>query len=488
MKYLSKLYWKISVVFLVVIVALGGTYAIITANAVWSHFRESNQRLNVDVAAHIAKFTQPFINGSVNEAAMEELFHNVMVLHPSVEVYLLDTYGKILAYSAPDSVIKADQVSLAPLKAFIASEGKDFVEGDDPRHPGAHKVFSAAPIVKNEQLLGYIYVVLLGDKYDSATALITHNYKLKIAAFSVLFTLIGALLIGLTAFLVITQDLNKIIHQVRQFQQGNWNTRIELKSSGELGQLAETFNTMAETISADMEEIQAMEESRRELIANVSHDLRTPLATIQGYAETLMLMKDSLSKENKDHYTGIIVKSGNQLKKLVDELFELSKLEAKRVVPRPEPFSLSELVLDNVVKYKMLAGEKNISLQTNIPQDLPLVYADIGLIDRVLQNLIDNALKFTPKGGTITLGLKRNDNNIEVSVADTGVGISEEDLPKIFDRYARSDKEKTEQSGIGLGLSIIKKILELHQVSIHVYSKVVDGSIFYFNLPLVQVG
>ena len=133
-----------------------------------------------------------------------------------------------------------------------------------------------------------------------------------------------------------------------------------------------------------------------ELIGNVSHDLRTPLAVIKGYAETLQIKRDELPDTEKDRYIAILVKSSTDLKRLVDELFELSKLDAKTVVPEFEVFSLSELLVDNVGRYQIIAGEKSITIQAIVPHEMPMVYADIALVDRILQNLIENAIKFTP--------------------------------------------------------------------------------------------
>lgn len=486
MRYLSKLYWKIFGVFVLIILTLGGIYIFIASQTALSYFEETNQRLNASVAKEIADNTRPFVNGTVNKAEAEKRFKNVMNLNPAAEIYLLDKRGKILGYSAPDSAVKRSTIALEPVEKFIATNGTVFIEGDNPRRTDSKKEFSAARIVHNGVHEGYIYIILGGDKYESVTSGLMDSYKLRIALASVAFTVLAALLIGLVAFLFITRDLNKIISHVKEFQKGDWHKRIHLNSGGDLGLLASTFNSMADTIAENIENIKAMEQSRLELIANVSHDLRTPLAVIQGYAETMLIKRDELTENEKEHYTQVVVKSATKLKKLVDELFELSKLEAKVIVPHFEPFSIAELLLDNVLKYRILAEEKGITIHTNIPKDTRLVYADVGLIDRVLQNLIDNALKFTPPNGTVIAGLKQMDGHIEVSIADSGIGIPPEKIPHIFERYMHSDYKGNDKAGVGLGLAIIKKILELHNTSVNVKSKVEEGSIFYFVLPRIQ--
>ncbi len=242
---------------------------------------------------------------------------------------------------------------------------------------------------------------------------------------------------------------------------------------------------MADTIVKNLEEIKTMDSLRRELVANVSHDLRTPLSTIHGYIETLMIKAESLTNEEREQYLKTVLTSTDRLRTLVEELFELSKLEAKQTKPNPEPFSISELVQDIGQKYLIIAEKKGITFQCVFPKDLPMIVADIALIDRVIQNLVDNAIKFTPAGGVVRIELHRLTNAVDVKISDTGAGILPEDIPHIFDRYNKgSQKNIFQNDGAGLGLAIVKKILEVHQLTIDVNSKVNEGTAFSFKLPV----
>ena len=241
---------------------------------------------------------------------------------------------------------------------------------------------------------------------------------------------------------------------------------------------------MADTIVGNIENLKSMENLRRELVGNVSHDLRTPLAVIHGYIETLMIKKDNLTIPERDKYLKIILESTEKLKKMVAELFELSKLESKQVQPKKEPFFINELLQDVVQKYLVLARKKGVLIQSVISNNIDLVNADIALIERVLQNLIDNALKFTPEGGTITIKTNELDDAVEIQVADTGVGIPEEQIPFVFDRYHIGDKRiGLDKNNTGLGLAIVKKILEIHDATIRLSSKLNQGTSFSFQLP-----
>ena len=482
MRAIKKLYWKIFSVFLLILVVLGSIFIFITARTVVAYNDEATQRLHAGVAGQIASDSRPFIDGVVNKQVVEKLFHNTMILNPGAEIYLLDTTGRILSYSAPDSVVKRNAVSLRPILQFIAAGGNVFIEGDNPRHTNAKKVFSAAAVYNEKRLKGYIYVILGGDKYQSIISVMLNNYITRIALLGMLFTIIAALLVGSAAFSFITRDLNNITAHVLKFEQGNWNERIIFQPGSELGLLAATFNKMAGTIAGNIKNIEAIEQSRRELVANVSHDLRTPLAVIKGYAETLQLKKDFLREDEKDQYIAILVKSSTNLKQLVDELFELSKLEAKTVVPNFENFSVSELLLDNIARYQIIAGEKHITINGEIPTEVPMVCADVALIDRVLQNLISNAIKFTPANGCITAAVVVHDDAVQVSIKDTGPGIPNDKLDGIFERYYHTNYKGAGKSGIGLGLAIVRKILEIHGSEIYVDSADGEGSHFYFTL------
>jgi signal transduction histidine kinase len=173
------------------------------------------------------------------------------------------------------------------------------------------------------------------------------------------------------------------------------------------------------------------------------------------------------------------------LNKLVDELLELAKLESDEICLNCEVFNLSELLLDVAQKFQLKAKEKGIDLATHVSPDLPFVNADIGLIERVLENLIENAINYTPEGGSVSLNLTLEDQNISIQISDTGYGIPEGELPYIFNRFYQLDQSRKNESGhSGLGLAITKKILELHGRSIEVRSVLNSGTTFAFRLPV----
>jgi signal transduction histidine kinase len=490
-RFFHSLYWKIGLTFLAILLILSTIYIYISVFTAEMYFQEASQRLNAEIAPHIAEENQCFINGEPNEEVLKAVFHDVMIINPSIEVYLLDLNGKIISFYPSESNLQQDYVDLKLVNDFIKTGGKEFVIGIDPKNPQAEKVFSAAPAYENGELMGYVYVILASEEFVSTMQFLFDSYILRIGLRSMSITLAAAVIITLIALGFIMSNVKRITNVVREFKNGNLSARINQKRKDELGEIADTFNDMADTIVRNMEDMKTMDSLRRELVANVSHDLRTPLATIQGYLETILIKSDSLSEEEKKNYIQIIYSSATRLNKLVEELFELSKLEARETKPKPEQFSFAELVQDIYQKNKILAEEKNIIINYELHHNLPQVYADIGMMERALQNLIENAIKFTPEGGNVVIKLENKTDRVRFTIKDDGCGIRPDDLPTIFERYGKGKNHNSESlhqtsGGLGLGLAIVKKILEVHNLNLTVETYEGKGTAFSYDVPVYE--
>lgn len=478
----QSLFWRVSIIFLLVLLVVSGVYMMIVAETAKNYLQESSQNLNRGVAHRIAKENYLFKDSVGVDAKRDELFHDVMVLNPSLEVYVVDTLGAIWDYNAPDSIILLKKIDLVPVRSFLADTTESYFAGDNPRHPKIKSPFSAAKVKKDGVLRGYVYVVLQSDEFATVSERLRGSYMLGLGVRSMVLVLLAALVVGLLMVYLLTRNLQSIVKGVRRFRNGDYSARIELRSRGELTNLAADFNDMADTTVKHLNEIKSVEKLRRELIANVSHDLRTPLASIQGYAETLVIKDQQLEPEPRLRYAQVILKSTEHIRKLVDDLFQLSKLETQQISAKFEYFSLPELVYDVSQKYGILAEQQGLRIITDIPHNLPQMFGDIALMDRVLQNLVDNSLRHTPENGTVTISLSQDKNGMKVCVRDTGIGIPEDDLPYIFDRYAMAGKRR--KDGSGLGLAIVKKIVEMHNSKVFVSSRLNEGTEFWFHLPL----
>lgn len=484
---------KLSAVLLGLLGLVGLLYVALSLFSTQMYLQEVNQQLNRTLAGHLVSEKILMQGREINRAALEDLFHMLMVINPNIEIYLLDPEGAVLACSAPPEKLQRKSVSLQPVRDFLSGARNMPILGDDPQDARRQKIFSAAAIpaqATDASAAGYLYVVLGGKAYDSAAQMLRGSYILRlstgVAAAGVLF----ALLTGLLLFRLITRRLTRLTEAVTQLERGEFAapallTGASASAAGdEIDRLTLAFQDMAARIQNQMHALKQTDTLRRELVANVSHDLRTPLASLQGYLETLLLKEGKLSEQEQRHYLEIALRHSERLGNLVAELFELAKLDAQRTPPDMEPFALSELAQDVVQEFQIAAQRQGVTLQTDFQDGLPFVCADIGLIQRVLENLIENALRYTPHGGVVSVSVTRCDGMVAAQVSDTGCGISEHDLPHIFERFYRAEKARQGHNGAGLGLAIAKRILDLHGGVIEARSAPGQGAVFSFRLPI----
>lgn len=478
----KSLYWKISSVFLILNVVVGGVYVYVTATAASDFFKTTKQKLNREVASELLNEVPVFLNDSLNEVAVQRIMDHHMEVNPTIEVYVLDNEGKILTYDAPAEKIKKSHVSLVPIREFLkGEETADYILGNDPKAPDACKVFSVAPVVEGDDTKGYVYAILASEKYDDVSSMLMSNFIYKVGVETFIITVIFVIIIGLISIKYLTRNFKVIEDGVARFRSGDYINKIELKSQGEFTHLADCLNEMATTISDNIDQLKSIEKLRKELVANVSHDLRTPIAITHGYIETLLMKNNSMSAEDRERFLKIVLNSTENLEQLVADLFELSKLESEKVELKKEEISLCEFAHDISNRYKLLAEKKGVSFEVNA-SEMGTVKVDIALMERAIQNLVDNALKFTPEGGTVSVDIVKKHGSFQVCVSDTGIGIGDQSLPFVFDRYKKLDSDNKRDTGAGLGLAIVKRILELHGVEIKVESSKGEGTKFYFEI------
>jgi signal transduction histidine kinase len=285
----------------------------------------------------------------------------------------------------------------------------------------------------------------------------------------------------------LTRPLRRLTDDVRAFHASADDPLRPAAGGDEVDALRQATRAMQQRIAQQLQHLQDNDRLRRELVSNISHDLHTPLASVQGYVETLLLAGDNLDAAAREQHLRTAMRHLKRLHRRIADLFELSKLDAGQVAPRLEPFRLGELLQDVVQDSQLAANERGVCLTlADGGETRARVLADIGLIERVLQNLVDNALRHTPRGGAVTLAIDRDGADTwRVAVIDTGSGIAREHLPHIFERYWRAD-DAPEQPGhgasAGLGLAIVKRILDLHGSAVRVLSDPPHGTRFEFSL------
>jgi signal transduction histidine kinase len=503
---LRSLYTRLAVAFLLIIAAVGGGFYLVERWSSAQYHEELTQRLNGSIAMYVTGQTTLIKDGEVNQPELKRLAEQAMVINPSVEVYLLDTEGAILGHSLPPESVLLQRIDLAPIKQLIDGDARLPLRGEDPRNPERSKVFSASPVIDGEVLQGFLYVILGGKQYDELADTVRSSYVSTITLGAITALVCGGFLVGLLVFGVLTRRLSKLTDRVRHLaDSGLYPTADEpggspsdalqtadsdrLKTTGqdEISRLDAAFTAMAEKINEQFDALQETDRLRRELISNVSHDLRTPLATMHGYVDTLLLKNEVLSAQERQHYLRITHKHTQHLAALIGDLFEISKLESGNLPLSLESFPLAELLHDVVLDFELEARRQGIELSLISPPTAAEVTADIALMQRVLENLIRNALQYTPAGGTITVSLEQHDQQLAVAVADSGRGIPEQQIENIFDRFYTSQHEQQDNvESTGLGLAIVKRILDLHNSRITVVSEVNRGTRFEFELPVAK--
>ncbi|CQR58704.1 sensor histidine kinase [Paenibacillus riograndensis] len=266
-----------------------------------------------------------------------------------------------------------------------------------------------------------------------------------------------------------------IITAMRQISKGNF--KVELENDRRYGQ----FGSIVEGINEMASELSRMETMRQDFISNVSHEIQSPLTSIRGFARALR--DEGLSAESRAHYLDIIEAEGSRLSGLSDNLLKLSALEAESF-----PFERTAYRLDKQLQEMILACEpqwldKNIDVEAELEE--VTVQAVKDLLSQVWTNLLHNSIKFTPQDGMITVRLRTLDNRVEVEIKDNGIGIAEDDLPRIFERFYKVDKARsTSGGGSGLGLSLVKKIVDIHEGSITITSRPGEGTACVVVLPM----
>lgn len=476
---------RLSVAFAILLLACCGASAWLQIRANDLHEKEVVQGLSLGLAQTIARD-----NNMIGAKAdvVRGLFSKLMNVNPSVEVYLLDSSGRVTADDAPAGHLKRDHVDLAPLHRLLAGQPLPIL-GDDPRSLDGEKVFSVAALHVGDQDLGYIYVVLLGEAHDQLSAQVAASSVLRTTLWSMgLVSLLG-LVAGLMAFRLITRPLRRLTDTMRDFDTEAEPTVLPMVAvtgvsrRDEIAVLEASFVQMATRIAEQWRTLVELDQDRREVVANISHDLRTPLASMHGYLEMLSVKGASLSEVDRQRYLAVALAQSNKVRQLAQALFELARLEHGGVQLAIEDFSLTDLIQDVFQKFELMAEEKNSRLVAVLPRSSSMVSADLGLIERVLTNLIDNAIRHTPSGGTIEVEVRHQAANVIVMVSDSGPGIPEELLESLFRRpFSQTGDRRTG----GLGLLIVRRILQLHGCEIHLLSTPGKGASFCFELPAMS--
>jgi len=440
---MKPIFRRIYFLVFLLIALLGLVFVGVTYITATTFYAASTQLLNKDVAGHIAKFTSPYGREGFDRQKADSVFYQAMVISPSAEVYFLDTTGRVIYFHGDTAEIRSWQVDLGPLARYLRSGGLNYINGSDPRDPDHPKIFSAASVEGEGSRLGYIYVILGNQQYRSVTQMLVNSRITPVVLESVL------IIVGVSLLITIWY----IRRARRQFE------------------LIENTNRAV-----------ASEKERRDFMTNMAHDLRTPLAIARGYAETLQLGRGRLSADEEREYGALVLAKIRQVEKMVGQVFELSKMEAASFEVRREPFVFSEVVQEVVRSAGAKAGGSGSVAEMEIScegcENGAWVEGDVAMMERVLQNLVVNAMAYRRTGGRVIISLQRVSAGLMFRIANEGEELAE-DLMRWYNGVAGGRPKKS-----AIGLSIVKKVLDLHRFE---YGAQVRAGMneFYFVMPVV---
>jgi signal transduction histidine kinase len=339
--------------------------------------------------------------------------------------------------------------------------------------------------IRYKTLLAYSLGVIIAiiNIYVTSQLMFVSEHDFLLLGLLLIFAGILSASFGYLLAASMAQSLSLLRLGARRIAGGDFSARVHLTEVDELSEVAEAFNFMADELQKSFARQRELEQARRDLIAAVSHDLRTPLTSIRAMIEALAdgVVADPPTVQR--YYT-VMRSQIENLSGLINDLFELSQLETGQVQLALEAVNLNDLLSDVLESMQAQAGAKGVSLKGIFYEDLPIIKGEMNKLQRVITNLVQNAIRHTPSGGSISLQTQVAPEGVRVEVSDTGEGIAPEDLPHIFEQFFRGEKSRSrETGGAGLGLAIAKRIVEAHHGRIWVESRVGQGTRFSFILP-----
>lgn len=330
-------------------------------------------------------------------------------------------------------------------------------------------VFST--ITNNYSVKGYVLIHRpMAEVFDQA------NDIVDIVSLSVMIVLVSTLAILVAFTFFVYKPIRKITKAAELYAKGDFSNEIQIKSNDEIGYLANTLNYMANTLDT-------MEEEQRKFISNVSHDFRSPLTSIKGYIEAML--DGTIPVEMQEKYLNIILFETERLNKLTHNILDLNNFGSNGMSLNISDFDINSIIRTTTRTFEGVCNQKKLSFDLLLTEEQLYVKGDMGKIQQVLYNLIDNATKFSKKNTSIIIETSIRNGKVFVSVKDTGIGIPSDSLKKIWDRFYKTDQSRgKDKKGTGLGLAIVKDIIQAHNENINVISTEGVGTEFIFSLPL----
>lgn len=334
-------------------------------------------------------------------------------------------------------------------------------------------MYSAVPVTIKNEIVGSI---LLSTSIDDVMNFLYSIKMQMIYTFTAIGSIVSILSLIVAAF--ITKPLKRLTDATKIISEGKFDYKVDVKGNDEIGKLADAFNDMGT-------KLMKIDEERKRFVSDASHELKTPLAAIKALVEPL-ISSDNVDISVYKEFLKDINSEVDRMTRLVNELLVLAKIDKIRSIENKTE-NISEIAYNVIENLEAIADQKGVSL---IFENEKNIFADVDAdrFYRMIYNVVENGIKYTPSGGSVKLTLDSDDKNVYITISDTGIGISQETLPKVFERFSRGDTARSQKTGgFGLGLAIVKEIVDLHKGHIDVKSTVGEGTVFYITIPVKNI-
>jgi len=439
----------------------------------------------------LASFPDLWTAYAADPSQFGERLREFVLFEPNTGLYLLDRQGRVLA-TAGDirGFWTRYRVDLAKILDDLHEDPTRPLEGDDPDDIDATAVVAARPVLVDGIPRGWLYVVARDPEVDAETALVIRGHAAQGLIKMVLLTLGIGTLLTVAIIAMLAHPLAALTSVAESIRRSGFAAALPVHfpyddRQDEIGRLSLTLHEMYDRLRQENERVLHSDARRRDMVAGVSHDLRTPLTALIGQLETIRLKGASLPEEMRIRYFDAAMQNAGHLRRLTDSLAEIGRLDSPDLRASPEPIALGEFLDDIAARFRARADDAQISLTVDYAEGLPLVQLDAALMERALSNLLDNALRFTPASGQVQVNVVRSDQRVRIEVVDTGPGVSVEDQPRVFDRFFQGSRHREQRGSSGLGLAIVRRIAELHGGKAGLTSLPSAGAQFWIELPLV---
>lgn len=480
------LFGRLLLVFLLFGVAMTGALLYVMQVSHSQFHQEFDQTVNRDLARQYVAANFLLTDRNLTARTLHQGIKKLAAANPEIDVYLLDETGVIVAASVPETGRHRTRVDLQPIKEFIAGRAPPIL-ADNPRAESGKDVFSAAPFHVADCPADYLYLVLGRAEDAPGASRMRNTFAIREGAGIIVLAAALSVALSLIFLRLLTRRLSVLEQTMSRFESlsaGPNGVAPKRRGGDEIDRLEALFRDLAARIEAQMAQLQSVDAARREMLANLSHDLRTPITTLLAHLESLQMDEQPLSEQERKEYVAVAMRQSKRVARLVEQLLEAAKLDARQIAANPESFPIGELLQDVVQKFSLAARERGVELTLNVDSARLRVYADIALLERVFDNLIDNALRHTPQGGHVIVSAIPNGGRVDLAVADSGSGMTPEEAARVFDRFYRGDLGRSTTSGqAGLGLAIVRSILELHGTTVSIDTRPGQGAAFRFDLP-----